>query len=487
MALARRIAYNVVFNSILKVVSTVGIALVSIRLVTGYLGQEGFGEYATVLAFFAFFGALGDLGLASMTTREIAKPEADESLILGKVVALRLVASIFLIILVPVSVFFLHYRGEVKEGIVLAVVALLFAQLSTLLNSIYQKRLKMDRIALVEFVGKLLQLGLIYGVVKYDLGFTPLVGVLLVNMAFNATASFWLSRSLVRFSLHWDTAFWRTFLHDALPIGAMAIISFLYFKMDTILLSFLRPAAEVGIYNVAYKIMENLIFFPAMLTGLILPVLSRTYRTDEAQFRSVANKTAKVFLILVIPIVLGMSFLAADIVHIVSGSEFAASASVLQILAWSLAGIFFGHYFNMLILVGNRQRKLMLFLVGVAVTNILLNLLLITWITYVGAAIASAITEFFVVMVGWWLTRRSIGFSPNPDRLGAILLSAGCMTLAFLWLTPGSFFVVGGGATLVYLGALWLTKAITTDELASVFRPEERSSAQERLVVPGEL
>lgn len=84
MALARRIAYNVVFNSTLKVVSTVFIALLSMRLITGYLGQEGFGEYATVLAFFAFFGAIGDLGLATMTTREIARSDSEEPHILGR-------------------------------------------------------------------------------------------------------------------------------------------------------------------------------------------------------------------------------------------------------------------------------------------------------------------------------------------------------------------------------------------------------------------
>ena len=58
MALARKIAYNVVLNSFLKVFSTVVLSLLSIRLITGYLGQEGFGEYSTVLAFFAFFSAM---------------------------------------------------------------------------------------------------------------------------------------------------------------------------------------------------------------------------------------------------------------------------------------------------------------------------------------------------------------------------------------------------------------------------------------------
>lgn len=481
MALARRIAYNVVFNSALKVVSTVFIALLSIRLITGYLGQEGFGEYATVLAFFAFFGALGDLGLANVAAREIAKPEADERAILGKVVALRLVASLFLIVAAPLAVFFLHYRHEVKEGIIIAVVALLFAQLSTLMNSMYQKRLAMDRVALVEFVGKGLQLGLIYLVVRFDLGFTALVGVLLANMAFNSTCIFFLSRSFLRFSLQFDVPFWKQFLKDALPLGAMAIITFSYFKMDTILLSFLRPAAEVGIYNVAYKIMENLIFFPAMLTGLILPVLARTYRSETTEFRDITSKTAKVFLIIVLPIILGILFLAHDIVAIVSGGGFEASAQVLQILSFSLAGIFFGHFFNMLILVGNAQKKLMFLLLGVAGANITLNLILIEFLAYRGAAIASAVTELLVVLVSGWLAVRALGFFPKPDRLLPIFGAAFAMAMTFVWLTPGPFLLVGGVATLVYGVALWVLRAITPEELASVFSSKKEAAVSDPL------
>lgn len=469
MALARKIAYNVVFNSTLKVVSTVFIALLSIRLITGYLGQEGFGEYATVLAFFAFFGAIGDLGLANMTAREIAKPKADEPSILGKVVALRLLASLALIVIAPLALFFLHYRHEVKEGIVIAVIALLFAQLSTLLNSLYQKRLAMDRVALVEFVGKGLQLGLIYTVVRFDLGFTALVGVLLANMAFNSLVIFFLSRPLVKFSLQFDIPFWKVFLKDALPLGAMAFITFLYFKMDTILLSLLQPASEVGIYNVAYKIMENLIFFPAMLVGLILPILSRAYHSERARFEEIAHKTAKVFCIVVLPVVIGIVFLSADIIQIVSGGGFEASSGVLQILAFSLAGIFFGHYFNMLILVGNAQKKLMYSLIGVAVVNISLNVFLIQTFSYRGAAIASAVTELLVVALSSVLAWKTLHFFPRPDRLPAILFSALAMIITLTLLSSAPFLVAGGVAVLIYMASLWGFRAITPQELASVF------------------
>ncbi len=469
MALARKIAYNVVFNSVLKVTSTVFIALLSIRLITGYLGQEGFGEYATVLAFFAFFGAIGDLGLANVTAREIAKPNVDEAEFFGKVAALRVFASLVIILLTPLALFWFHYAASVKGGIVIITLALLFAQFSTLLNGIFQKRLAMDRVAMVEFAGKILQFILIYAAVRFDLGFLAVVSAVLITMLFNATLTLYLSRAFLRFHLSWDTVFWKRFMHDAWPLGLTAIVTFAYFKLDTIILSLIQPAAHVGIYNVAYKIMENLIFFPAMLVGLILPLLARAHQVDHRQFREITEKTAKVFIVIVLPIIIGTLFLAPQIVAIVSGGGFELSANVLRILIFSLAGIFFGHYFNMLILVGNAQKKLLKALVLIAGINVMMNIFLIREFSYFGAAVSSAVTEVLVVIISGSIAYRTIGFFPKPDRLIRIFFSAGAMAALLAFVPPLPFLVMLLLAGISYVSLLWITRAVTSAEIASVF------------------
>ncbi|MFA9262330.1 MAG: flippase [Undibacterium sp.] len=479
MALARKIAYNVVFNSALKVTSTVFIALLSIRLITGYLGQEGFGEYATVLAFFAFFGAIGDLGLANITAREIAKPNIDEAGFFGKVAGLRLVASASIILIAPLAIWSFHYAPHVKGGIVIVTIALLFAQFSTLLNGIFQKRLAMDRVAMVEFIGKILQFSMIYAAVRFDLGFLAIVSAVLFTMMFNALTSLWLSRSFVHFSFSWDRAFWREFMHDAWPLGLTAIITFAYFKLDTIILSLLKPAADVGIYNVAYKVMENLIFFPAMLIGLILPLLSRAYQTNQTEFREIAHKTAKVFIAIVLPIVVGTLFLSPGIIAVVSGSGFEMSAEVLRILIFSLAGIFFGHYFNMLILVANAQKDLMKALAVIAFLNVALNTLFIREFSYFGAAISSALTEFLVVCISARIAYKKLGFFPKPDRLGRIFFSVVVMSIVLALSAHLSFILSLGLAGLSYIASLWLTKAVTSAEVMSVFASKEAASESE--------
>jgi O-antigen/teichoic acid export membrane protein len=468
MTVARKIAYNVVFNSLFKVFSTVVLSLYAIRLITEYLGPEGFGKYATVLAFFAFFSALADLGLAQVTVREISREGADEKNILSKVFTLRLLSSTTIIIFAPLVLFFFNYERDLKIGILIAALAVFFSSASLLLNGIFQKNLAMDRVAMVEFLGKFLQVVLVAFIVKNDLGFLAIAATLLIALSFNATVAFFLSRSFVKFPLHWDVPYWKGFLKESSPLAATALITFAYFKLDTIILSVLKSSADVGIYNVAYKIMENLIFFPAMLAGLILPLLSRTMFSDRPQFEDIIDKTFKVFLLIVFPLVVGTWILAPDIVTIISGSGFTESVKVLRVLVFVLGCIFFGHYFTMILIVSNAQKKLMKALMIAAVFNISLNLYLIPKYSYMGAAFVSLATEFLVVVLLSTLAFREILFRPSFRPITRIALSTFIMAVAIYFLEPISFILAGLGGVIAYAFGLWVTRVVTYREVKMI-------------------
>jgi len=253
-------------------------------------------------------------------------------------------------------------------------------------------------------------------------------------------------------------------------MGITAIISFTYFKIDTILLSLIQDNAQVGIYNVAYKVMENLIFFPAMLVGLILPLLSRFIYTQRKNFEEIANKTFKVFVIIVVPIIIGTWFLSDDIIRILSGGAFQESAPLLRILIFSLGCIFFGNFFNMLLIVGNAQKKLMQALFFVALFNICLNSILIPRFSYYGAAFTSLATEMLVVILTSFLVYKHIHYRPSFENMTKIFFSGASMALVLFFLSSRSFFLAGFCGVLIYVGMLWLTRAITAQEIAHLFQ-----------------
>jgi len=165
MRVARKIAYNVAISTVSKVLSTI-LALVAIGIITRYLGQDGFGNYATVLAFFSFFAALSDLGLYTISTREISREGADEEKIMGNMFTLRILSSLVVLVISPIIVYFFPYSPEVKYSIIIAAAAYVFSCAYQILNGVFQKNLAMDKVAISEFLGKALQVALIVIVVK---------------------------------------------------------------------------------------------------------------------------------------------------------------------------------------------------------------------------------------------------------------------------------------------------------------------------------
>ena len=465
MPLARRIAYNVVFNSVAKIASTI-LALVAIGFITRYLGTEGFGDYATVLAFFGLFSALADFGLSPLLAREISRKDAPERIIVGNVVALRIVSSSFILGLALLVVPFLPYDRELRLGILIAAVAFVFASSSGILNGIFQKRLAMFEVATVEFLGKCLQLGIIVATVSFDWGFGAIILALLAFMVFNAILLFLLSQRLVSFRLTFDMTFWKTFLRESLPVGMISIVSFAYFKMDTILLSVLRGSADVGIYNAAYKIIENLTFFPAMIAGLVLPLFSRYIFHDPEKFHLVANKTFKVFVVFAAPLAIGGFFLAEPLVLLIGGPEFLAAALPLRILIFSLAAIFFGNFFNAILIAGNLQKRLLVALSIVAVLNIAANLILIPLYSFAGAASVSLATEGAVAIATAFLASRFLGYRPDTQGALKILISSLIMGVFLLFSASFPFLVRLSGGMVIYLLALWTTGGIGINEIA---------------------
>jgi O-antigen/teichoic acid export membrane protein len=475
MVIARKIAYNVVFITIAKFSST-ALALVAIGFITRYLGKVGFGEYATVLAFFSFFGCFADLGLYSVATREISRVGADEKKIMGNIFSLRMLSSLAVFLISPL-ILFLPYSNELKMGIMIAAASFVFSSSYTVLNGVFQKNLAMDKVALVEVLGKVIQLMIIILAVKRHLGFNAIIMSLLIYMIFNFAVVFLWSRRYLKFKLQIDFAYWKKFIKEALPMGVAVAITFLYFKMDTILLSIIKSSAEVGIYNAAYKIIENITFFPGMIVGLTLPLTSRYIFSERKRFEDISNKTFKVFLILIVPIVVGTLFLANDIIRLIGGAGFAESANVLRILIFALVFMFFGNFSNNILLAGNLQKKLMIALSACAAFNIISNLVFIPIYSYRGAAVVSVLTELLVVIATFYLMAKNINYKPSFEHIIRILFSGLAMAVVLFIFKNLNFFFLSLFSVGVYCLFLWITKAITSQEILSIIARKNAPSA----------
>lgn len=410
MSLSNKIAINTSVSAGARVVSTI-LGLLSVAIITRTLGQEGFGEYSTILAYLALFVILADLGLHSLMSREISKTDEGVKELSSSFFSLRIAAS-FLFLSMGFAVSFLFpYSIEIKIGIGLGAIGFFFLSVSHLLLAVFQRYLAMDKAAIAEIFGRGIQLLFVYFIYILRNNYLPLDGapehsnlVLYMFILVMSVSSFVIFiiqllyvRKYVKIAFSLEVSKWIEILKATWPIALSIALTLIYFKIDTIFLSLMKPQEHVGIYGVAYRVLESLIFFPAMFAGIMMPILSREALNGLNSFNIVLQKSIKAISVFAFPVVAGGIVFSYSVVNLIGGRDFLIAGSTMQILFLGVGLIFFGNILGRAIIALDLQKKaISVYLFGMAL-NVVLNLIFIPKYTYIGAAWTTVFTEFTVV------------------------------------------------------------------------------------------
>ncbi|MFH1129458.1 MAG: flippase [Patescibacteria group bacterium] len=477
MTIVKKIAYNTAVSTGARLLG-VALSLITIGIIARYLGKDGFGSYSLILAFLYTFDSLADLGLYSLMVREISKPGADEKKVVSNIFTIRIVALVLLLIIASLVVWVFPYSNQVKNGTMFATISFLFLSMGQVLMGIFQKYLRTDRSAIADIVGRVAQFALVLVVMKLGFGFYGAIFSLIVGCLINFLLLFVFARRYVKFSLEFDFVYWKKLIKATIPIAASIVLTLIYFKIDSIFLSIpainrssLSPMSDVGIYGIAYKILEGLIFFPAMFVGLIMPLLSASAFNDREKFKRIFQKTLDILFVFIVPLIIGILMLSTQIVVLIGGGDFSASAGPLNVLAIAVGFIFLGNLFGNSIIALNKQKiGAWIYFAGM-VFNIATNLIFIPRYRYLGAAWTTTITELLVTVLMFVLIYKTIKYFPKFNIWKPLI--AGGVMAGFIYLFNGfNIILLVFGGLIVYLGTLYLIKGIKKEEIQLITRKE---------------
>ena len=441
------------------------IGIVSVALITRTIGTDGFGAYSTVLAFLYVFSVCADFGLHPLLAREIAKPDADEAAVISTIFSTRALLLFASILLSFSVVVFMPYSAAVKWGVGVAALGFVFQSLSGVLMGVFQKHLTTGVPALADIAARTLQLAAAAYLFYTGGSFLHFLFIFTLGGAVQFCVVYTSVRRQIPFRLVFRTKALVRTLKESWPMAVSAMLVLVYFKGDTLLLSFLRTPHEVGVYGVAYKILENIIFFPIMFVGLVMPLLSKYFTADREMFRAVFQKTFDFLAIIVVPLAAGGIYCAPALVRILAGGGFEEAALPLRILLIAVVFIFFGALFGSTIIAVHEQKKVMWVYGSAAALNITANLYLISRYSYVGAAATTAVTELMVSSCMLFIIYRATRHLP---RTGVLMKACGAtaVMIAVLIMSPSqSFLFLITLGSCVYAGALYAFKGITQKDL----------------------
>jgi O-antigen/teichoic acid export membrane protein len=463
--LGSRALRNTILVLTAKVVARL-IALVTVLAMIKYLKATPYGMFATVANYTAIVSVVLDLGFNVLFVREGARHPNEIQRYLRNVMSLRLLMSVVSLVLLAVA---LGLNG-LGNLLLPAFLLMVLTSYSTLLrNTLYAvQRLGFEAVAVV--LESLVLLGLVLFGIKTGRGLTYFLWAYAAQYAFSC-AYFVVVLAVKRIAvIGWrlELPLVREWFWKGLPFALTFVITILYFKIDQPLVYALRPHYEAGWYAAAYKPFEALLFIPITFLSIVFPVLSVYHRERPNELLDAVSRFFKALLLIGWPMSVGIFLLAHPLTRALFGPDYANSEYALRILALALGIAFVNNAFIGALSASDRQMSFTWAAGWSLLVNVVANLALIPIFGYVGASVATVLTEIVLGVAGWVLTARYIGRVPVVNLSWRVVLAGLIMGAAVFPLSGMSGWamalpIVVGVA--VYGGAVVLLRGLTLDEI----------------------
>ena len=436
-----------------------------IILIARYLGDVGLGKYSFVFAFVGVFSVLSDFGSTVYMTREISRDTSLSDKYFGKVFVFKLLVGLLATVLPVVVIFFTSQSMEIKTGVLLTSIAMFFYYIAFSFRAVVNAFEVQGYQSLYVISERIIAFILGAFVLYRGYGLLALLAVLVLS---NASSYFILyklvSKNIIKFQLKFDYPFIKSFLKSSAPFWFTTIFMTIYFKIDTVMLSFMKDYAVTGWYNAAYKIIDALSFVPFVIITVVFPPMSKFYKSNANFLRILYEKVFYYLALLALPLGLGATMLADRIILFVYKQSFVNSVIALQILMWALVLIFvnymMGYFLNSI-----EKQKLFTLTTGLcAVINIILNFILIPPYSFKGAAIATVATEFFNFVMLYYFTSKN-GYKINLSILAKPLIATVFMGIIIYYTMFLHLLLIIPIAIAAYFAILLIMRGIHKEEL----------------------
>jgi len=422
MELSQKVAFNT-FIQIASKIITVGFALLTTILLTGYLGKEGYGDYIYIITLAIIFGSLADWGTATIGVREVAKEKESQGKLLGNVFILRLGLSFLAIVLLFAFSFFLPIQTQnpllLRKMIKIATLIVFLVAIKASFGIIFQSRLEMQKAAVADITTSLLIFLFSWYVVQKGLGLGPLVWAVVWASGVAVVIAGILALKTAKYVFQIDKEIMVELIRESLPMGAILLMFTMDNKIDTVMLGAIKGSGAVGIYAIPYRIYDVLILGAAFLMNALLPVISQ-YSDLERWKDKLRQIYQKAFDILFLMGSAGLVFIlifAPAIVRLLTWQrfgEFGDSVAVLRILVLAMFIAYFNHLTGYTIVALGRQRPYFFVAFGALIFNVIANLIAIPRFSYYGAAGVTVLTEGLVLMITSIFIFRLLKIIPSP-------------------------------------------------------------------------
>lgn len=419
---SRDVALQIVLRAA-NIALGVGVTLLLVRA----LGDEGFGQWATLLAVIGFAGYFGEMGLDRVAVERAAARPQDAPSWLGALMLLRLALTVPAALAALAICLWLSEGADMRTAAVLLTGLLPVAAIGAA-RVAFQLQVRNSVAVGIEMANGVLWAGAVVLVALLDGGLVAYAAAFVAVSATTALGQLWLALRTTRFRLRGSRARWDTLLRLGVPVGIGGLLTFGYGYLDQVLVFGIAGAREAGLYGAVYRIYERIQFLPAAVMTTLFPIFVAARAADAARVRRLFQLAFDALVLLSLPALTIVLAGPEPIVRLLFGAEFADAAPALPLLMATFVLVSVGYLAGYLIIAYELQRRFVVIALVALVLNVAANLVFIPIGGFMAAAWITLGTELLVASWTTVLVCRAIGVVPpwgRVARVTAVAVAAG--------------------------------------------------------------
>ena len=437
-----------------------------------YLGPTLVGQFYLAGAIWLLAATLATFGTDIHLTKQVARYPEQTSALLGTALLVRLALFLISSVVVAVYISTLQYSATFLILVGLIGVFNLLMLVGGAFTAVLQGLELMEYISLANVVGKIVGTALTLACLFLGYGVYLVAIVSIIGMLVPVLIQFVALRRRYSLRLQLDRADAYAMLRAGAPYLVVSVTLVAYQQVDTLVMAALVDKQVIGWYSSVANLFGTLMFVPTIFTAVVFPSLTRTFANAPDTYTRLARKSFDLMFLMGIPIGLGLSVIADQIVSLLFGPAFAPAGIILSLLGIVAIFTYFSTLFGYLLIATDRTHRWTIVIVIGVIATVPLDLLLIPWCQQrygngaIGGALSYMLTEFAMAVAGIvLLPKRSLDWS--NVRTAWLSFGAGLVMFGVCWWLRDFFLLVPiavGGIT--YIGLIVLLRVVPKEDIA---------------------
>lgn len=370
------------------------IGVAALLVVPRVLGAEKYGQYTTVLASVSLFSVLTFAGYKTVILRECSKDAAAIDRVFNSCSKIRIISSLLAVSVCIGFAFVAPYTTATKQLIALLSLQLFFRPLEETFNVVFFATERVGTVAALSVTkAALLSLGSI--LVAVHLQSVSRLVFLNVLVAFSSFAlSYRFSKRVSQGIKIWDgnsPIVHFGLLKQGLVFSLLQFLNVNAKKIDLVMLSILGTQADVGVYALAYRIVEKGALLKGAIFQSFFPVFSKRIAAGRLTAKELNSMFFRLAGVLVVFTTLA-SLLSESIFGLLFGKSFMQSADIFRVLIFYLFLTFIIIPFSLVLRISHRESLLLRAKSVQAIVNVASNYVFFQLFGRIGIAYSTLVT-----------------------------------------------------------------------------------------------